>query len=90
MSYGINAAGQSFGPQTYSAVLGYEADLVSVIGASGVSGYARRDDLLVPIATTPEEALTVYAVQQVKTIPVYDSDGVTVLDSFSMTYGGIY
>lgn len=75
-----NEHGDIYGPEIFLEAIGIEPDLIYAIGVNGVEGYVKATDLEVPVAETPAEA-----VQQVRvnrTIPLYASDGISVIGSF--------
>lgn len=79
----VNARGLTYGSSADD-----DPDLVLVQGAAGVKGYVYAKDLEDPIPSSPREALE----QQEKAkfgrdIPVYDLEGVAVVDRFHV--GGI-
>jgi len=74
-----NRYGQTYGPDFL------EANLVAVISDEGYEGYIYREDLNPPDFTSPEEALKWQESRpEYIIIPVYKSDGKTVIGSFKM------
>lgn len=76
--------------QTYGSALGAntEPDLVEAIGDGGVQGYVESDDLLPQYTPrSPDEAIAFMKTDrsglEVK-IPLYASDGTTVLGTFTI------
>lgn len=77
----INENGDVYGSEIFLDAIGVKADLISAIGENGVEGYVKATDLNGPDPKTPAEAVQ----QQVRvnrTIPLYESDGETVIGSF--------
>lgn len=74
-----NRNGQTYGPDFL------EANLVAVISEEGYKGYVYREDLNPPNFNSPEEALKWQESKPEYTIiPVYKSDGKTVVGTFKM------
>lgn len=86
--YAVNANGQTYGTSGDANYPEDYPDLIAVIGDSGKQGYVYREDFLGDLAASPEEAVEIentirngtYVPRSVK---VYDSDGVTVIDTFT-------
>ncbi|MDN4473023.1 hypothetical protein [Demequina zhanjiangensis] len=80
-----NARGETYGTVAYGA----DPDLIAAMATNGLFGYVRREDLQAvygPEPTSPAEALER---QQepgygIGDIPVYQSDGVTVIGEFEV------
>ena len=83
--YPVNANGQTYGPP----VLVDEPmpDLVMVVGNDGVRGYVYETDMSSPPPASIENALS-GSFDDPYDIPVYKSDGVTVIGTFTMNTGG--
>lgn len=82
---GVNAHGQTYGVSG-SAHQG-EPDLVAVTATNGKDGYAYATDLQGgPLPTSPADAITQQQANQgrTRTVPVYDSDGTTVIGDFTI------
>lgn len=79
---GVNEFGESFGPEGF----GDSYDLIAATGDDGRFGYVRSEDLNGPDFRTPEEALAWQAehVKEHMVIPLYESDGRTVIGQFTM------
>lgn len=57
--------------------------LLPAIGQSGICGFIKVEDIARPNISSPEEAIAYMEnLPAQRTIPLYDSDGVTVIDSF--------
>ncbi|GAB6903897.1 hypothetical protein [Kineosporia succinea] len=81
--YATNAAGDTYGASSD----GHEdPELVAVMATNGKSGYAYFTDLNLPLPTSPAEAQTQQEENRGKrrVIPVYTSDGTTVIGQFVM------
>lgn len=80
---GVNSHGLTFGSSADG-----DPDLVRVLGPTGITGFVYKTDLNGPEATTREEAAAQEQAQHAgRTIPVYDVEGITVIDTFFV--GGI-
>lgn len=84
--YNINESGQTYGSGMYSEEIGSEPDLMKAVGENNTTGYVYSEDLE---GTTPEspEEVEVYMEQLEgsRSIPLYASDGETVIGSFEIT-----
>lgn len=81
--------------QTYGSLVGREEspdhpDLVAAYGNKGELGYVYYDDVVAPEPKSPAEAvaLNVRAEQEV-TVPLYASDGVTQIDTYTVNKGAV-
>jgi hypothetical protein len=81
-SFGVNAAGQSFGI-TGSAQ--GEPDLIAVVATNGKEGYVFREDLEDADGTT-DAANGVQTHGSPQTLPVYESDGTTQVGEFKLSF----
>ncbi|WP_036717283.1 hypothetical protein [Paenibacillus harenae] len=79
--YAVNNNGETFGSALLEAKIGEEPDLISALGTNGIQGYVKADDLF-PDVSDPQEALRSYSVSAI--IPLYDTDGITVIGEFEM------
>jgi hypothetical protein len=79
--YPTNASGQTYGAMADGDYP--DPDLIAVSGNCDLSGYVTREELDDPAPWEPEAGLAAAAS---RTIPVYESDGVTQIDTF--TIGG--
>jgi hypothetical protein len=85
--YRLNAKGLSYGSIASAPSEDAAPDLVLVVASNGKNGYAYETDLAKAEGsgfTTPEEALAWQAANAGKSqsVPVYQSDGVTVIGDF--------
>ncbi|HAM80162.1 hypothetical protein [Ornithinibacillus bavariensis] len=92
-----NQAGQTYGSAAMAKSPQEEPDLIVAIGVNGEEGYVYREDLDGEMPSTPEEALAIQKQTEkkmalvaagtpvvVRTIPLYDVDGVTVIGEFDI------
>ncbi|MDE6425062.1 MAG: hypothetical protein K2K89_02855 [Ruminococcus sp.] len=90
-NYEVNENGQTYGVRVNSPYFEDFPDLQPVLGDHGIEGYAYTEDLLHKgAAKNPEEALAQMEAKANGTyepvvINVYESDGVTVIDTFTET-----
>lgn len=78
----VNSRGETYGSGYFNDGL----DLIRAIGVNGVEGYVRSSDLYGSSPATPEEAIARNDAGAF-TIPVYDAEGVQVIDSFAVCEG---
>lgn len=60
-------------------------ELITTVGDNGVEGYTRYEDLEGPEPANPQQALEMSG--EKRTIPLYASDGVTVIGSYTIQPG---
>jgi hypothetical protein len=95
MAYPRNGAGQTYGSAARALSPGEEPELVAAIGLDGTRGYVYRQDLAGEMPRSPEEALAAQRLNELRmagaapgtpvvlrTIPLYDVDGKTVIGEF--------
>lgn len=91
LHYQKNAKGETFGSaKDANGNVALEPDLISVVATNGNLGYAKKTDLegsSAAMPTSPAEAAT-YS-PRATTIPVYASDGTTVVGSFVIDAGTV-
>lgn len=84
----VNAYGEVYGSEIFLEQFGVEADLIQARGNNGNVGYVKNSDLNYgDDVETPNDAIAVNARAMDRSIPVYASDGKTVIDTFTV-YGG--
>ncbi len=89
-NYPKNAHGQSFGKAPIDEAANESApifpDLVAVVGDDGKEGYVRSADLEGDghEPATPEDAIAMQAKAHDRVLPVYESDGTTQIDTFTV------
>lgn len=83
--WGVNANGDTYGVTNDDG----DPDLVAVQATNGRSGYAYATEIEGPTPTSPAEALAQQEANEGKSrsIPVYESDGETVIGEFVMGPG---
>ena len=88
-AYSTNESGQTYGSAVYASSWENEPDLILAEGENGVVGYVYKTDLDGPVADTIEEQLKIWDLnRRPRSIPVYESDGRTVIGEF-IVGGGI-
>jgi len=79
-----NQDGLTYGSAANALTPDDEPDLISVVADDNVTtGYVYKDELNDDLAVSPEEAVN----RPDRTIPVYESDGKTVVGSFTIIGG---
>ena len=98
--YPVNENGQTYGGiDPYSIVPQEEPDLIAAMGIDGTLGYIYAADVDGDKPSTPEEAAIymenlereaerarVAGEEYLRLIPLYDSDGVTVIGEYGISY----
>lgn len=87
--YEVNEYGQTFGSTLDVMYVSDYPDLIAVLGDNGIEGYAYQADLEGEQPSCPEEAVRMMEEAKkngfpTRTINVYDSDGRTVIDTFTI------
>lgn len=77
----VNDNGEIYGSEYFLNQIGVQPDLISAVGENGLSGYVKESDLNQEFHT-PEELLAFEENDEMHTIPLYLSDGETVIGSF--------
>jgi len=93
IQYPTNANGETYGPMpntSESGIVITPPDLLLAEGICGVLGYVRSKSFDIP-GSTPEEKISaqkagddIYAITGCITVPLYDSDGETVIGEFKV------
>lgn len=85
--YQINENGQTYGSSLYAVSAETEPDLIIAKGVDGTIGYVYYADLYGKEPKNPEEAITMQKLNssKIRTIPLYASDGKTVVGEFKTT-----
>lgn len=89
--YPKNKNGQTYGSAAYATTPDNEPDLIEAWGVDGDFGYVKSSDLYGEKPKTPEEAIAKQnreAEEGDRIIPLYASDGVTVIGSFKISVPG--
>lgn len=91
-----NENGEIFGSALLLEEIGVSPDLILAVGTNGKIGYLKAADLNMSSITTPEQAvayasfiesqMNTQSLLQPPTIPLYESDGVTVIGEFELSY----
>ena len=76
----VNQNGEVYG----SGLSDEQVDLILTIGDNGIEGYVYAEDLYGPLAQNKEEYIEKMNQPMVKTIPVYEEDGITIIDQFTI------
>lgn len=89
-----NEKGEIFGAAPILEQINVSPDLILAIGTDGQEGYVKADDLNQSYITTPEQAVTYMSSvdnlitestqQSYITIPLYESNGTTVIGDFAL------
>ncbi|MGG1660856.1 hypothetical protein [Brevibacillus sp. NRS-1366] len=85
-NYPFNEQGQTYGPVPHSSKSTHLPDLISATGENGVVGYVKATDLD-PKVSSPEEAIAYQkSIEAIgyKSVPLYKSDGKTVIGEFRL------
>lgn len=86
--YPMNASGETYGSLLYATSPETEPNLVKAMGVDGTIGYVRNVDLNGVPPKTPEEAIAQQEkMSDTKRIPLYKSDGKTVIGEYEITKG---
>lgn len=85
--YQINKYGQTYGSSLYAVSAETEPDLIIAKGIDGTIGYVYSADLYGKEPKNPEEAIIMQKLNKdkIRTIPLYASDGKTVIGEFKTT-----
>lgn len=82
--YEVNENGETYGSAISANTIGVEPDLIAAVGTNGVNGYVKAEELS-PEVSTIEEALAQMGENgNVRKIPLYDVDGITILGQFDI------
>ncbi len=79
---GVNDRGETYGPEGF----GDQYDLITARGDNGELGYVRAEHLNGPEFSSPEEAVAWQEenFQEIRVIPLFASDGLTVVGTFTV------
>ena len=81
--YPVNEQGQTYSHAPYGTGIVQDPDLMEALGTNGVQGYVKTTDLNEPSFFSPEEAIAFQeANKDGRSIPLYESDGTTVIGEF--------
>lgn len=77
-----NANGEIYGSELFLSEIGVNPDLILARGTDDVIGYVRADDIKDDGVHTPEDAAAYMMNRQPRSVPLYESDGETVIGTF--------
>ncbi|RIJ77989.1 hypothetical protein D1871_04705 [Nakamurella silvestris] len=89
-AFQVNKNGQTYGSDLNVTSEDGEPDLIAAYSEDGKLGYALKADLFPPMPKSPEEALAQQKVLLAaggRTIPLYSSDGETVIGTYFISPG---
>lgn len=102
LPYAVNTAGQTYGSALSARSHKERPDLISAVGNHGNVGYIYSSDLDAGEPITPSEALAQQTrIEELieecdgeeiivfRTIPLYDVDGITILDEYNISFTSI-
>lgn len=85
-----NEAGLTYGSSLGRGTPEAAPDLVEVIGNDGKTGYVHKEHLFPELPESPAEALALSARSSGEfTVPVFESDGTTQIDTFTVNDGAV-
>lgn len=87
----VNKNGQTYGSDADCNSPDTEPDLIRAIGVDGTEGYVLYKDLIKDQSNTPEDtvAYTKEHAGKYELVPLYASDGITVIGQFEIGGGGV-
>ena len=82
--YQVNECGLTYGSGLSACSFETEPDLIRAMGENGIVGYVYAVELRGPMPSNPEEAIELMAKHgsEPRFIPLYESDGQTVIGRF--------
>ncbi|WP_036604870.1 hypothetical protein [Paenibacillus assamensis] len=97
--YSVNESGLTYGSAANAVSVETEPHLISAVGIDGTKGYVYSKDLQEEMPKTPEEAVAIMKDHKkallakssdgkavvVRTLPLYDLDGKTIIGEFAIT-----
>lgn len=83
-TYLVNENGETYGTDAQSILVGYEADLILAVGENNNVGYVRSADLDDGVVS-PTEVANQKNTNSTIYIPLYSSDGETIIDRFAIS-----
>ena len=83
--YNINDNGETYGSALSEYTIGAEPELISAVGANGVSGYIKAADLTPKVSSIKEALEQTAENASGRTIPLYAVDGATVIGEFAVS-----
>lgn len=83
--YPQNKKGQTYGPNYHDASPNLHPDLLEAVGDNGKKGYVLYSQLMYSPVRNPQEAIAYMKKKnRARKIPLYKSDGVTVIGTFTI------
>ncbi len=82
--YNSNRNGETYGSALSADTIGFEPDLIAAVGTNGINGYVRPEDLSPKPSAVGEALAQVGENGSSRTIPLYTSDGTTVIGTFDI------
>lgn len=82
-TYLINENGETYGTAIQAKLVGYESDLILAVGENNTVGYVRATDLD-DYVSSPLDAQNLETNNTTSYIPLYSSDGETIIDRFAL------
>lgn len=79
--YKVNESGQTYGSEIFASSREYVPDLIWAVGIDGTEGYIKKEELYSVIDQSYEEVVSGVNNSDAL-IPLYESDGKTVIGSF--------
>lgn len=79
-----NENGEIYGSEIFLDEIGVQPDLILAEGTNGEIGYVRAEDLNDSDVLTPAQAMSKMVNKEADIIPLYNSDGTTVIGSFML------
>lgn len=80
-----NQNGELYGSELLLSEFGIQLDLISAKNSQGIVGYVRASDLYNDEVYTPEDAIAAMSIERANSIPMYLSDGITMIGTFEVT-----
>lgn len=81
--YPMNVRGETYGPEIYAENPDQAPDLILAVATNGREGYVRKVDLRGPQPRTLADVAAIdESAGRGRDIPVYESDGTTVIGTF--------
>lgn len=81
-----NENGEIYGSGLFLDEIGVQPDLILAEGTKGEIGYVRAEDINADKIVTPEQAVAKVISGSPSEIPLYDSDGVSVIGTFALDH----
>jgi hypothetical protein len=82
----VNKNGETYGSELIADTMGIKLDLIAARGINNIFGYVRSSDLNSTKIDNPND---ITPLKSKRTIPLYNEDGVAIIDSFVIDNTGI-